>query len=76
MITLKIVLFAIALISTAVLALSIRMVLIKGGKFPETHVSRNAEMKKKGIVCVKTMDRMEQSKVERREQFKNVRILK
>lgn len=76
MITLKIVLFAIALVSTAVLALSIRMVLIKGGKFPETHVSRNAEMKKKGIICVKAMDRMEQAKVKRNDKYKNIRILK
>ncbi len=76
MITLKIVLIAIALISTAVLALSIRIVLVKGGKFPETHVSRNLAMKKKGIVCVKTMDRMEQAKMELKNRFKDVTVLK
>ena len=76
MITLKIVLIVIALVSTAVLALSIRIVLVKDGKFPETHISRNPEMKKKGIQCVKTMDRMEQVKTELQYRYKNVTVLK
>jgi len=76
MITLKIILIAIALISTAVLALSIRIVLVKGGKFPETHISRNKAMKKKGILCVKTMDRMELAKMEIKDRYKNVTVLK
>lgn len=76
MITLKIVLIAIALISTAILALSIRIVLVKDGKFPETHISRNLQMKKKGILCVKTMDRMEQAKIEHTNRYKNVSVLK
>jgi len=76
MITLKVILIAIALVSTAILALSIRIVLVKDGKFPETHISRNPEMKKKGILCVKTMDRMEQAKVEIQNRYKNVTVLK
>jgi hypothetical protein len=58
MITLKIVLIVIALVSTVVLALSIRIVLVKDGKFPETHIGRNPEMKKTGIQSVKTMNQM------------------
>ena len=76
MITLKVILIAIALISTAILALSIRIVLVKDGKFPETHISRNPEMKKKGILCVKTMDRMEQAKAEVQNRYKNLEVLK
>lgn len=76
MITLKVVLITIALVSTAILALSIRIVLVKDGKFPETHISRNPEMKKKGIHCVKTMDRMEQAKTEFQNRYKNVTVLK
>jgi hypothetical protein len=59
MITLKIILIIIALVSTAVLALSIRIVLVKDGKFPETHIRRNPEMKKTGLQSVKTMNQME-----------------
>jgi len=76
MISLKIILIAIALISTAVLALSIRIVLVKDGKFPETHISRNPEMKKKGILCVKAMDRIEQAKMEHSDNYNNVTVLK
>ena len=66
MITLKIVLIVIAIVSTTVLALSIRVVLVKDGKFPETHMNRNPEMKKTGIQCVKTMNQMEKVKHELR----------
>jgi len=76
MITLKVILIAIALVSTAILALSIRIVLVKDGKFPETHISRNPEMKKKGILCVKSMDRMEQAKAEIQNRYENVTVLK
>ena len=75
MITLKIILIVIALVSTAILALSIRIVLVKDGKFPETHIIRNPEIKKKGILCVKTMDRMEQAKSEHQNRYKNVTVL-
>ncbi|HEY3388951.1 MAG TPA: hypothetical protein VGK38_05225 [Prolixibacteraceae bacterium] len=76
MITLKVVLIVIALVSTAILALSIRIVLVKDGKFPETHISRNPEMKKKSIHGVKTMDRMEQAKAELQNRYKNVTVAK
>jgi len=76
MITLKVILIAIALISTAILALSIRIVLVKDGKFPETHISRNPEMKKNGILCVNTTDRMEQAKAEVQNRYKNLSVLK
>jgi len=76
MITLKVILIAIALVSTAILALSIRIVLVKDGKFPETHISRNPEMKKNGIRCAQTMDRMEQAKAEIQNRYKNVTVLK
>ena len=76
MITLKIVLITIALISTAIFALSIRIVLVKDGKFPETHISRNKEMKKKGIQCVKAMDRIEQEKRDQQNKYKDISVIK
>lgn len=76
MITLKIVLIAIALVSTAILALSIRIVLVKDGKFPQTHISGNSAMKKKGIFCAKTMDRMERMRPGITNKYKNVTLSK
>ena len=76
MITLKIVLITIAVVSISILALSIRIVLIKDGKFPETHISRNKEMKEKGIQCVQAMDRIEHAKMDQQNKFKNVSVIK
>ena len=76
MITLKIVLITIAIVSIAILGLSIRIVLIKDGKFPETHISRNKEMKEKGIQCIKTMDRIEQEKIGQKNKYNKVSVIK
>lgn len=73
MITVKVILIAIALVSMAILALSIRIVLVKDGKFPETHISKNPAMKKRGIRCAKTMDRLEQVRTNR---YKNLTVIK
>lgn len=71
---LKIILIAIALVSIAVFGLAIRILLKKGGKFPETHVGKNQEMKKHGVVCVKTFDKIEQNKAQEEQKFKNLRV--
>lgn len=46
-------LFIISLLLTVVSALflGIRMLFKPGARFPETHISRNTEMKKRGITC-------------------------
>ena len=38
--------------------LSIKVLLKKGGRFPNTHIEGNRALGKKGIFCAKTMDRM------------------
>jgi hypothetical protein len=45
-------------------------------KFPETHVGHNKDMRRIGVVCAKTMDRIEQKKAKQNLQYKNIRILK
>ena len=44
--------------------------------FPETHVGHNKEMKKRGIMCVKAMDALEQKKAWEKEnsKFSNLKI--
>ena len=39
--------------------LSIKVLLKKDGRFPNTHIEGNRALRKKGIFCAKTMDRME-----------------
>lgn len=48
-----VVLISIALIAFCVLALSTSILLKKGGKFPETEVGKNKNMRKLGICCTK-----------------------
>ena len=46
----------IGLILVAVFLLSVKILFSKSGKFPETHIGRNKEMKKRGISCAVTQD--------------------
>ena len=69
----EVVLLAIALLGLAFLGMAFNIVFRKK-KFPETHVGHNKEMKKRGIVCAKTMDKMEQKKAKEALRFKNVHL--
>jgi hypothetical protein len=44
------------LIVVSFVFLGIKILLKKGGRFPETHVSRNREMRKRGISCAQDTD--------------------
>jgi len=62
MLTIQTLLAVLILTGIAVAGLAIRIIVIKGGRFPDTHVGHNKEMRKKGIVCAKAFDKMEQKK--------------
>ncbi|MCF0181270.1 MAG: hypothetical protein HUK11_03315 [Muribaculaceae bacterium] len=49
----KTLLFTVALLALAVLFLGIKIFFIKGGKFPNTHIHANPEMRKRGITCAR-----------------------
>lgn len=59
---LKIILLSVALVAIAMFGMAIRILLKKGGKFPNTHVSGNKYLKRNGIYCSQTQDRLEQDK--------------
>ena len=54
-------LFTVIILVISVVLLSIKVLLKKGGRFPNTHVGGNRALGKKGIHCAKTQDR-EQAK--------------
>lgn len=58
---LKTLLLTLAIVGIAMLGLCFNLVFRKK-TFPETHVGHNKEMKKRGIMCVKAMDALEQKK--------------
>ena len=46
------------IIAASVVLLSVKVLLKKGGRFPNTHIEGNRALGKKGIFCAKTMGRM------------------
>lgn len=50
---LRVLLAAVVFVGIAVLGLGFNIFFRKGGKFPDTEISRNPAMKKLGISCVK-----------------------
>jgi len=66
---LKIILLSVALVAIAMFGMAIRILLVKGGKFPNTHVSGNKYLKRNGIYCSQTQDRLEQNKARKKVAF-------
>jgi hypothetical protein len=52
----KLVILSILFLSVAAVGFGIKILLKSQGRFPETHISRNAEMKKRGIACAQQTD--------------------
>lgn len=50
------------LVAVALLLLSINILIKKNGKFSSQHVGQSREMKKRGVHCAQTQDRIEQNK--------------
>ncbi|MGL4292598.1 MAG: hypothetical protein ACRCSQ_03335 [Bacteroidales bacterium] len=45
------------IVGIAVVLLAIKILLVRGGRFPQTHISGNKALRKQGIGCAKSMDR-------------------
>ncbi|HOW41306.1 MAG TPA: hypothetical protein PL123_12245 [Bacteroidales bacterium] len=52
----KLLILSLALTALAFIFFGIRMLLKRGGRFPETHISQNKEMRKRGITCAQNND--------------------
>ena len=52
-------LFTVIILVISVVLLSIKVLLKKGGRFPNTHIEGNKGLRKKGIYCAKTEDRLQ-----------------
>lgn len=71
---LLVLLMAVVLVALAIAAFAIRILVKRGGRFPNTHVSGNKYLRNQGISCAQTYDRMEQSKARQKVDFKNLKI--
>jgi hypothetical protein len=70
----EIVLLSIVLLGLGFLGMAFNIVFRKK-KFPDSHISHNKEMKKRGIVCAKTMDRVERKKLKDGLRFKGIQLI-
>ena len=53
---LKILVLVFVLLLLAFAGLSVRVILRRGGRFPNTHVSGNSAMRGRGITCAQSQD--------------------
>jgi len=72
---LKIFLLTFGILCVAMVGLAITMLVKKGGKFPNTHVSGNKHLKKNGVYCSQTQDRLEQRNAYKNLKFGNVKLI-
>lgn len=53
----EIIIISAIIVAIAVFLMCFNIIFRKDGKFPETEIGRNKEMKKRGIICAKTEER-------------------
>ncbi len=56
-IMLQTVFITLLIVAISLALLCIKLLLVRGGKFPNTHVGSSKAMKQRGIHCVKAQDR-------------------
>ena len=59
---LKTFLYCVLIIAICMVFLCVRILLKKNGRFVKTHVSQSKEMRKRGIGCVQSQDRVMRTK--------------
>lgn len=72
---LKVLLLSIALLGVAMAGMAITILVKKGGKFPNTHVSGNKHLKRNGIYCSQTQDRLAQASARKENRYNNLSIV-
>ena len=53
----KTLLFTLLIIAISIALLAIKIIIKKNGRFPNTHVDGNKEMRRRGIKCVQSQDK-------------------
>lgn len=71
---LTILILSIVLVGIAMAGFAVKILLQKGGRFPNTHISGNKYLKSQGISCFQSYDRLEQTKARQEADFKNLKV--
>jgi hypothetical protein len=71
---LTILLAAVVLMALAFAGLALTILVKKGGKFPNTHVSGNKFLREKGVYCAQTQDKLEQKQAWKKKDFSDLKV--
>lgn len=64
------ILISLLIVAISIVLLGVKILFVRGGKFPNTHVSGSKALREKGIGCVQSQDREAQKR--RRLSFKEM----
>lgn len=65
---------AVVLLGIGIIGLAVRILFVKKGEFPNIHIGANKHLKKKGIHCATTQDKIAQAQVRKELQFKKLQF--
>ena len=68
-------LLTLGLLALSMVGMAITILVKKGGRFPNTHVSGNKHLKKNGVYCSQTQDKLEQRNAYKDLKFGNVKFV-
>lgn len=68
----KVIIMSILLLSIGIILMSVRILFIKGGRFPSSHVSANKSLRDKGITCHTSQHNEAQKKRDLNSIYKNL----
>lgn len=71
---LTVILLAVVLMAVAIAGMAITILIKKGGKFPNTHVSGNRYLKRQNIYCAQTQDKLAQREGWKKINFGKVKL--
>ncbi|MCD7710276.1 MAG: hypothetical protein LUI04_02850 [Porphyromonadaceae bacterium] len=51
-----VILLSLIIVAISVLLMGVKIFFVRGGRFPETHIGNNPQLKKRGITCALSTD--------------------
>jgi len=71
----KLILVSVVLLGIGFIGFAITILVKKNGQFPETHIGKTEFLKKEGVSCATSQDKMEQAKAFKKGQYSKETIL-
>lgn len=71
----KLILVSVVLLGIGFIGFAITILIKKNGQFPETHIGKTEFLKKEGVSCATSQDKMEQAKAFKKGQYNKETIL-